>query len=278
MAITYLDETPKISAPKISKIEFLDEMPSDTPSGYPSPRALDNPPAGAEVPAEQRLLENIIGATSGYTLPGAVSALKSGLTNALNKSGSPLLRGLINSPKELSPEFQAGKEAVGIGTDLPERIGRKARFPEPELNVATKQPKPIAKAETLPGVSPVAYPKDTNAFLNFANARVKAFGNKLSPQELNDFKEITGEMFRKGEIVPGTDQYAVATKLQHQVTPLLNKAIPGRASLNKTYAISKTLHPNVIGAVKDYAKTYGPAALFSAIGLKALFGGNGVGK
>lgn len=228
---------------------------------------------GETDPVEQKLVENAATAAAGYTLPGAVetvAAIPGKIKTALGESTVPLLKALGKSPKELGPEFAAGNEAAGISDQLPVQRGSMARFPQPERIVPTKQPTPIAKAETLPSVPPVSYPKDPASFINFAQARIKAFGNRLSPQELNDYKAVIDDMMGTGKVASKTPQGAVASQLRTDATGLHTDAIPGREALNKTYGLSKTLHPDIVQGVKDFARDHGIEALVGALGLKSL--------
>lgn len=223
---------------------------------------------GETRPIEQRLLDNSIQALSGATLPTAVSAVASipgKIKSMMGNSGSVLLKALAKSPRDLSPEFSESNAAAGISDQLPLQRGAIARFPKQERLVPTPQPKPLVNAETLPSVPPVSYPKDPAAFINFAKARVQAFGNKLSPQELDDYKGILSDIFKTRKVVSGTPQYAAASQLGSDVEALHSAAIPGRAVLNKTYGLSKTFHPELIEPLTNLVKKFGKWAVIGAL-------------
>lgn len=163
---------------------------------------------------------------------GAASSL-SGLYN--QEDPTPFAEAIKNTPSDLSPRYTALDEKAGISGDLPIRRGTVPKFPG--LNgLPANVPPPEA-----PMVNPSSYPKDTNALLNFMKARISAYGDKLSSQELRDYDSMLGTMFKGREISPGTDQYALASQRASENTPLLNKAVPGRADLDTIYAISKKL-------------------------------------
>lgn len=258
MSITYLDQQETPSAK--TKIEYLDQ---------PNIRDQIEPGVmGDTDPTGQKLLKNAATAAQGYFLPGAIKTIASipgAIKTALGESSIPLLKALGKSPGELSPEFSTGNEAAGISEQLPVQRGAMARFPQPERIAPTKQPIPIAKAETLPSVPPVSYPRDPASFINFAQARIKAFGSRLSPQELNDYKDILSDIFNTGKIAHGTPQYAVASQLGTDVSGLHTAAIPGREALNATYGLSKTLHPDLVGPLFGLVKRFGKLAVASAL-------------
>lgn len=163
--------------------------------------------------------------------------------SALKASTNPIARGLMNTPEELGPEFQSGAEDAGISGNLPEQRGAVARFPQPERIVPTPQPKPMTPAQTLPSVPPTSYPRDPSALVNFAKTRMDTFGDKLSPQELSDYKTMLGNVLDKS-FNPNSPAGAIATQVKNQASELLNNAIPGRAGLNQAYGISKATNPD----------------------------------
>lgn len=258
MAITYIDG----SKPTSSKIQYFDDVADVRERVEPGIM-------GETSPTGQRLLENALPAASGFAVPGAVKAVSeipAAIKGFLGNSKSAFLQALAKNPKEFGPDFEAGRSAAGISGQLPMRRGAVARFPKPEMNVPTKSPKPIVDAETLPSVPPVSYPRDTNSFINFARARVKGFGKRLSPQELDDYKTELSNIL--GSTPPGTPQYAVASQLKTDVTGLHNEAIPGREFVNKAFGMSKTLHPKIPvgGAIKSAAKLAGKLTLATLLG------------
>lgn len=172
-------------------------------------------------------------------------------------SQDPLAQAIRNTPKDLSPRYAALNKEAGISENLPVQRGSIPRFPGLD---GQPQGAPPPQAPT---VAPVAYPKDPNAFLNFAKARLSGLGDKLSAQELNDYKSIVNTMMRTGKVSPGTDQYAVASQVGKQTTQLLNKAVPGRAELDQVYALSKQLRiaPEIAKRIWDY---FGPKLRWGA--------------
>lgn len=204
------------------------------------------------------------------TIYGIGSLGKTGLALAAKGTAaladaSPMFRGLITSPEALSPEFEAGKTAAGISGDLPIQRGAAAKFPKQDILAATKQPRPIVPAETIPSVSPMSYPSDPAAFINFAKARVSTFGDKLSPQELDDYKTILSKMFKDGSLPSGTNYAAQGAQLKSEVTNLHNAAIPGREELNEVFGWAKKFHPDIAGHLVDIGKKYGKYVLYGAL-------------
>lgn len=232
-------------------------------------------PAEATMPPEQKLLENTMAATSGFTLPGAVASLASGAKALLSRSESPLAQAIVNTPQEIGAKMKAGEQAVGITDRLPELRGAKPSFPKPEMNVPTKVPTPVVPAETVPSVPPQSYPRDPSTFVNSARARIDKFKSALSPQELSDYKRQLTTWLSDGTLNPRTPIGAIASQLKTDVTALHNAAIPGRAALNPVYGLSKTLHPDIVGALKDYATKYGKRTLAEAV---AIATGIGIGR
>lgn len=191
--------------------------------------------------------------------------------NGLYNSPSPIAQGITKTPQEIGQAMNAGEQAAGINPQLPVRSGTLARFPKTNPDVITVTPEGTAipgstPLNTVPDVVPTQYPKNTNALLNHIDNRITQFGDKLNPQELSDYKKILPEMFNKGEIVRGTPQYAMASRLSGQVGDLYNNAVPGRADLNAAYGVSKKLHPDLISPIQNYIQKYGKGALKEAIG------------
>lgn len=172
----------------------------------------------------------------------------------------PLAKAIRNTPRMLSPRYDALNEAAGISKDLPVQGGRIPKFPN-LAGLPSNAPPPQA-----PMVAPKMYPKDTNSFLNFARGRVESLGKKLSSQELHDYHTIINTAMRDGDIVPGTNQHAIASKLGKQVASLLGKAVPGREELDEIYALSKKLRV-VPEVAKTIWKFLGPKLRYGVIGV-----------
>jgi hypothetical protein len=174
--------------------------------------------------------------------------------NEIVSGPSTIAKAIRTAPKKLGPAFDAGERAAGISGDLPVQRGAMARFPKSEIDPVTPSGVP----------TPKSYPKDLNSFLNFTKARVTAFGEKLSPQELDDYKTMLGTHLdaMKAKGLAKTEPFAIASKLRNQVTELHNMAIPGREELNKIYAISRKLHGDAAAdAVKAFVSKYGKRVL-----------------
>lgn len=277
MAITYLDDqdTP-------SKIEYMDKptmggnpplsfvmdkMRSLTPEAKIRKGLEDVAGYGAEKMGAAGVNPNLSAALmTPIAIAPDILAAGTGIAG-LEASEAALPRAIRNTPRMLGAEFQAGEKAAGISGELPIQRGAFAKFP----NLAgqpSNSPPPMA-----PYVSPKSYPKDPSSFLNFAKGRVQALGERLSPQELDDYKTMLSTQI-DGMKVKGlskTEPFAIASQLRKQVTELHNAAIPGREQLNKVYALSKTIHPDLGGWVKDGVKKYG----VKAIG--AVLAGLGIG-
>lgn len=118
--------------------------------------------------------------------------------NAMQQSTNPIVRGLINTPHELNPQYSAQNEAIGISNRMPESSGGKATFQNPYSNTLSTKPPPALQtdtdiqsnlrgAEPLPSNTPLKYPANNEAFVNYADKRL-TFGDQLNPQELSDIK------------------------------------------------------------------------------------------
>lgn len=118
--------------------------------------------------------------------------------NAMQQSANPVVRGLVNTPQELSPQYTAQNKLIGISDRMPESLGGKTIFPNPYSNTLSTKPPPalnvdtniqsnLRGAEPLPSTTPMKYPSNNEVFVNYANKRL-AFGDKLNPQELSDIK------------------------------------------------------------------------------------------
>lgn len=214
-----------------------------------------------------------IGSKTGYPTAGAVAGTGISMIpelasayvgwKGLHNIENPIVKGSLNTPQELSPEYASQNQAVGISDKLPIQRGTIAKYPG--LNGLPSNVPPSQSAT----VAPLSYPKDTNTYLNYARDRVDSLGNQLTPQELSDHKTILSNILNdlkvKGQV--GTPVFAKASQLQTDTSALQNSVIPGRADLNKAYGISKTLNPDVMNAIKNYAQKYGKLALKEAIGV-----------
>jgi hypothetical protein len=179
-------------------------------------------------PVGQRIIENFQKAANGYAL-GAL-----GGTGIVKAADSTIGQAILNSPKDLSPAYDALHESAGISKDLPVQRGAGLRFP----NLAGQ---PTSAPPTFaPAIAPLTYAKDPNTLLNIARGRMENLGDRLSPQELNDYKTLIGQMIDTGKVGAGKP-LAMASQLRAQASELLNNRVEGLAELNKVYALSTKL-------------------------------------
>lgn len=223
-------------------------------------------PAGEGVAEEfGRTGHPAVGAAFGTAIQMAPEIIQAGtgLSN-LYQSGNPIVKGLINTPQELGPEYEALDKSAGVSGKLPVQRGTIPKFPGLD-----GLPKNVPPPEA-PNVSPVSYPKDTNTYLNFVRDRLDSVGKNLSPQELADHKTILSNLMKKMAVdgQAGTQVFAKAAQAQSDLTGLQNSAIPGRDSLNRAYGISKGLQGITKRALKAGAWAGGGAG--SLFGLDAL--------
>jgi hypothetical protein len=203
---------------------------------------------GETDPTGQKILENFGRVAGGYGL-GSLAA-----TGVVKAADSTLGQAILNSPKALSPQYDALHEAAGISKDLPVQRGTSLRFP----NLAGQ---PTSTPPTFaPAIAPLTYAKDPNTLLNIARARMEGLGDRLSPQELNDYKTLIGQMIDTGKVGAGKP-LAMASQLRGQASDLLNNRVEGLAELNKVYALSTKLrNPSQFlpDAVQAGLQKYGP--------------------
>lgn len=183
----------------------------------------------------------------------------------LRSSENPaFVRGMANTPKMLSPEYDELLAGSGVSKNLPETRGSIPKFPD-LAGQPSKNPPVFA-----PQIAPSSYPRDPNTFLNFARQRIESLGSDLSPQELSDYKTLIGQHLDQGSFGSGKP-FAMASQLKSQASSLLEHQVAGLADLNKAYAISTKLRdpvqflPNAIqGLVRQYGPWLGRAAAATA--------------
>lgn len=209
---------------------------------------------GETSPAGQKILENLGMVAGGY---GVGNLIGTGLAKAAE---SKLGRALLNSPQDIGVKMREGLTEAGVARRPPE-LGPSAKFENPyQYPSELPQPaykkgiagipvnaksiprlKPQIPAEPLPTSVPLKYPEDPASFHNFADARIQGFGNKLTPQEVNDYKTILSDklttMERGG--LSGTPLYSDLSSLKSRVSQLHESLIPGREELNQIYGLSK---------------------------------------
>ena len=183
------------------------------------------------------------------------------------KGSSIIAKGLMTAPEELGPAMQAGEQSAGIDTGA--AVVRRGTIPKfPGLDgLPQNVPPPEA-----PTVAPVVYPKDTASYLNFVRDRLDSLGEQLTPQELADHREIINTMFKKGEVVAGTKNYALASQAYADANSLFTDAVAGRADLNQVYKYAKII-PSIGDALGGAVKKYGPRVVQGAL---AIGGGGAI--
>jgi len=139
-------------------------------------------------------------------LLGAITSWE-GIHNTTN----PTVKGLVNSPQELGPQYEAQNEAIGVTRRTPQEGGAKPAYPEPyqypsqltkmkptkfikgvpgpleDTGQTIPRLKPQIPAESLPSTVPIRYPSKPGDFMTYANNRLQ-FGSQLDPQELMDWQ------------------------------------------------------------------------------------------
>lgn len=254
--VSGLDKTPRQIVPsggRISLTDAMSEISNLSPAAKIQQKLKDLAGAGAERMGAAGVNPKLSAAlmTPVAIAPDILGAAT--VVGSIRTSATPLAKAIRSSPKMLGAEFQAGEKAAGISGELPVQRGAFAKM-NPRLHGTPPFEAPY---------KPKSYPKDTASFLNFAKARVQALGDKLSPQELDDYKTLlsTNIDAMKAKGLAKTEPFAIASQLRKEVTQLHNAVIPGRGELNKVYAISKKIHPDMGGWVKDGVKKYGVKAI-----------------
>lgn len=179
-------------------------------------------------------------------IPDAVAAYVA--WKGIHNVDNPIVKGLVNSPQELGPEYQALDQKAGVSGKLPVQRGTIAKYPGLDglpSNVPPTQ---------APEVSPLSYPKDTNTYLNFVKDRLDGVGKSMAPQELSDHKTMLNSLMTKmtAQGQGSTPVFAKAAQAASDITDLQNEAIKGRASLNTAYGISKGQQ-----SLTDFIKKWG---------------------
>ena len=201
-----------------------------------------------------------IGLATGYPKTGAVVGTAISMApyvagavggwDAIHASDNPIVKGLVNTPKELGPQYGALDTKAGVGSDLPVQRGTVPKFPGLD-GTPQNQPPPQA-----PNVSPAVYPKDTKTYLNFVRNRLDSIGKDMTPQELSDhhdlLDEIMSNMKAKGQ--SGTKIFSKAAQAGSDISDIRNANVPGRSDLNKAYGISTT-QSKIGPALKHYGAT-----------------------
>jgi hypothetical protein len=218
-----------------------------------------------------------IPAMAPYVLSG-YAAMK-----GLYASENPTLRGLLNTPQELSPQYSAQNKAIGVTRRVPQEGGKLPQFAQPEAQgLATKPPRPMVPAETLPEVVPTRLPSKPGDFLAYANQKLAQHGSKVNPQELMDW-QVKLQTDMSNGVIPKIDKESGRiTTIYQQATDLLSRikgtfspiaeqrltgaelppgTIPTRAGLDKAYGIASNVQSATRKAVKYGSGIAGVAAL-----------------
>lgn len=264
--IAYLGNKPQIKNPDEDYLNTMRQVAGAIPAAFQKAGEYVAEKGGETFPDQANLAA---AAGTGVAMIPDIATAGMGL-RGLAKSGAPLARAIRTTPKMLGPEFQAGEKAAGISGDLPVQRGAMARFPNMAGNPSAQPP------AVAPLVAPKSYPKDFNSFINFARARVQAFGEKLSPQELDDYKTMLNTNLKamKAKGLARTEPFAIGSQTLKQVTQLHNAAVPGRGELNKVYALSKTLHPELGDWMATGIKKYGAKAIGAVLAGLGIGAGN----
>lgn len=255
-----------------------DAFTKDLPNSPSYAEQLEPGIYGETSPTGQRILENLGRVAGGYGV-GALAG-----TGLVKAAESNLGKALLNSPKALGKQYAAQDVAVGVARDIPETATR-ANFESPYTNpISTKPPRAIpvktafksnlVGAEPLPTNIPTELPDSLAGFKRFATKRIDTFGDKLSPQELMNYKVHLETKMADGSIPKfsqegkPTTAYQQASDLRNKIaqtfkkvmdTNLQGKELPAgvmktRTALDKVNTLSNSIR-SIPGKVKSAAKT-----------------------
>lgn len=169
--------------------------------------------------------------TAIQTAPEILSAAE-GLIG-MRTSQVPFWKAVREKPRMIGRQMEAGEIRAGLDPkQLPEQRGSMPRF--------------YGSTERVPYAAPKSYPKDTKTLVNFARKRMLKFGDKLSAQEIKDYRSLLsdaiGELESKG--MAGKPTHAIASDVRTMANDLYNKVVEGRGPLNEAYRYSKVMHPD----------------------------------
>jgi hypothetical protein len=190
---------------------------------------------------------------------------------------NPTIKGLVNTPQELGPEYEAQNAAIGVNRQVPLEGGRNATFPPPENIALTKQPKPLVggEAQPLPSTMPIRYPSKPADFIGYANGRLQGNPSQLNPQELMDWQVKLQTDMSNGTI-PKFDPNGRITTIFQQASDLLNRT---RNQFNQVAEpllqnadLPENVSPTRAGLNEAYGISSGQAALQRGIGKTATVG------
>lgn len=279
----FSEDNPNWPASTLDKAKLVYKMAgaAPTPTSLIKEKVLE--PTGEKIaelggttkfPGISKSISQPVSAAIGTVVSEAPAFLSAATTlGGLYNETDPTLaaKAIRNSPKMLGKQYQFQDEAAGIGNELPVRSGKLPGFEKTSAD--------IGDAETAKNMSlnpPVSYPKDTNAFLNFARARMSAFGEDLTPDELTHYKDSSNALIKLGEnrvntLAQNGKAYAMANQMNKQAgtlqakvvnSALVGKKIPegyqrSREDLNRLYAWSKRMRIAPVVAEKIW-KYLGP--------------------
>lgn len=268
----------EVGARVLSKYpEYRSQIGSEQP-GTSYAEQLEPGIYGETNPTGQKILENLGQVAGGYGIAQLIGA------GAMKAGNTRLGKALLNSPETIGRQMEPGLEAAGI-TRRPPELGASVKFENPyQYPSSLSNPrggkftrgKPEIPAEPLPSSVPIKYPSDPASFHNFAKLRIAQFASdprniQITPQELNDYKRVLSgtlsEMKAKG--MSGTPLFSDLSNLNSNVSDIHSSVIPGRAELNKVYALSKGIRA-IPGKVRSAATKTAKAAAVVGGGLGLL--------
>lgn len=281
---------------------------------------------GETNPPEQKLLQNLVALGSGMEIgraipEGIANLVKSKLGKAILNSPKSLgkqyaAQDAAVGVKRVLPE--TGPKAVfedpykypsnlskpkyaSVETPGPKIVNTRGEIisPNPESSIQAvdtaptsfTRPKPTIQAEPMPTSIPEKLPDNLAGFKKFAESRIDKFGDKLTPQELMNYKVHLETKMADGSIPKFGDNGKITTAWQ-QASDLRNKVastfktvmdkklqnvdLPSgvertRTNLDSINTLSNSIR-NKGRAVGDFAKKAGKVAAWST--LAGALGGN----
>lgn len=213
---------------------------------------------GETNPTGQKILENLAIAAGGYGLgalgaTGIVKAARSNLGKALLNSPKSLkpqytaqdlavrikrtvpetgARAVFPDPY-IAPSGLSKPRYANVKSLQPEIVNAKGKIisPKPPSSIEAvdsapasfSRPRPTIPAEPLPTTIPEKIPEKFAGFKKFADSRIDKFGDKLTPQELVNYKVHLETKMNDGSIPKFNDRGKITTA--YQQASELNKKI-----------------------------------------------------
>ena len=316
------------SRPELQPINSLVPTP---PTGNPLQQVLGSMKQVASFPLRMGATVNQIpeaggeglaawGLAAGYPKTGAAlgtmvseaplaAGLVSGgaaLDDLLKSSENPaIIRAMANTPKMLSPEYEAQDQALGVTRELPQTGGQYPTYEDPyEYPSQFNRRSPVmsgpkATASPLPSEIPARYPSKPADFFSYANGRLMNAPESIQPQELMDWQTKLSDDIATNKIPQfdkdgnTTTAFQQAADIKSRASDLFNQmadqnlpllrqegALPqgipdSRTDLNSAYGLSKTFRSPIASTLPPpviyYMKKYAPQIL------EGLGFGTGVG-